>query len=62
MKKIFAIALVAVMSLVVVACKKGDAQAPASNGQPNVEKVEKGDVKADTNAKPEVNKDEKAGK
>jgi len=50
MKKIFAIALVAVMSLVVVACKKGDAQAPATNVEPKVEKV---DVKADTNAKVE---------
>jgi len=60
MKKIFAIALVAVMSLVVVACKKGDPQAPASNAEPV--KVEKVDVKADTNAKTEVKKDEKAGK
>ncbi|HOG63827.1 MAG TPA: hypothetical protein PLM00_08070 [Spirochaetota bacterium] len=59
MKKIFAIALVAVMSLVVVACKKGDAQAPATNVETKVEKV---DVKADTNAKTEVKKDEKAGK
>ena len=58
MKKIFAIALVAVLSLVVVACKKGGAQAPASNVEPT-KKVE--DTKS-TNAKPEVNKDEKAGK
>jgi len=59
MKKIFAIALIAVMSLVVVACKKGEAQAPTSNVEPNKsEKVV--DVKADTN-KTEVKKDE-AGK
>ena len=58
MKKIFAIALVAVLSLVVVACKKGDAQAPANNVETKVEKVV--DVKADTN-KNEVKKDE-AGK
>jgi outer membrane lipoprotein-sorting protein len=58
MKKIFAIALIAVMSLVVVACKKGDAQAPATNVEKVAEKVV--DVKADTN-KTEVNKDE-AGK
>ncbi len=56
MKKIFAIALVAVMSLVVVACKKGDAQAPGSNVEPTkVEKVE--DTKS-TNAKTEVKKEE----
>lgn len=55
MKKIFAIALVAVMSLVVVACKKGDAQAPATNVEPKVEKVE--DTKS-TNAKTEVKKEE----
>lgn len=58
MKKIFAIALIAVMSLVVVACKKGDAQAPAANAEKVAEKVV--DVKADTN-KTEVKKDE-AGK
>jgi len=56
MKKIFAIALVAVMSLVVVACKKGDPQASATNAEPKAEsKVE---AKADTNAKTEVKKEE----
>lgn len=55
MKKIFAIALIAVMSLVVVACKKGDAQAPAI-GEPQVEQTASSN--ANTNAKAE-NKDMK---
>ncbi len=55
MKKIFAIALVAVMSLVVVACKKGDAQAVDTNAAAPA-KVE---TKVETNVKADAKVEKK---